>query len=301
MKVIAKELHCDAVTIFGTDIGRMVEAARYAASEGLSVWLQPRLVEGTEDEVLNHLAEAARAAEALRLEDISITLNIGCEHTLFMQGIFPGKTFRGRIPFMILAPLMPWLQKKLNNHLRRACMVARDNFKGSITYSSGAWEKVDWTLFDYVGVDYYRDKRNQKNYVRNLRKFHRHGKPVVITEFGCCAFKGADKSSGAGFLAINWKAMPPRVKPGIVRDEETQALYLEELISIYKQENVTGAFAFAFSEPSNPHTEQIEIDLDVASFGIVKVVSHPDPQTNKLEGWEPKAGFYMLAKSYAES
>jgi hypothetical protein len=299
MKVIAAELHCNAIAIFGTDIDRVAEAAKYAANEGLQIWLQPRLIEGTQKEVLQHLAEFAKLAESLRVKGADVTLNVGCEHSLFMQGIFPGITYGKRIPFMIIAPIIPGFRHRLNTHLKKVSDVARTHFNGPITYSSGAWEKIDWTLFDYVGVDYYRDRQNQKHYEEGLQRLHKYGKPVIITEFGCCPFKGADKSSGAGFLAINWKSTPPTVKPNIVRDEETQARYLTEMVSIYKRNNVTGAFAFAFSEPSNPYSEKPEHDLDVASFGVVKITSNPDTYTNKLEAWEPKRGFSALAESYS--
>jgi hypothetical protein len=47
-----------------------------------------------------------------------------------------------------------------------------------------------------VGVDLYRDESNEATYAREVRALHRFGKPVVITEFGCCAYRGADKRGG---------------------------------------------------------------------------------------------------------
>lgn len=302
MHVIAKELHCNAITVFGTDTNRISECAEYAIEQGLEVWLQPRLIDGSPVEVLSHMMELAKIAEGLRLKHENIVFNLGCELSLFMKGILPGKTYQTRlISLMIFWPVIKWFNRKLNRFLREACQMVRKYFNGTITYSSAIWENVDWSVFDYVGVDYYRDKRNEATYTKGLRKFNRYGKPVVITEFGCSTFRGAAKKGGAGFLIIDWKKTPPEVKKGYVRDEQEQANYLQQLIRIYRSEDVLGAFVYAFSEPSNPHTSDPGRDLDMASYGIVKVKQDIDPQSKLIkEQWEPKEAFYKLAKLYSE-
>ncbi|WP_328471197.1 hypothetical protein OHA21_06615 [Actinoplanes sp. NBC_00393] len=293
MRAIAGDLGCDAVTVLGTDLDRLREAAEFALAQGMDVWLQPRLVDAKPAAVLEHLAQAAELAERLRVAHPGrIVLNVGCELSLFMRGILPGRSFMTRIRgLMVTYFLMPVFNVRLNAHLRKACAVARERFHGPITYSSGEWEGVDWQLFDYVGVDYYRQASNASTYVEKLQRYRRHGKPVVITEFGCCTFTGADQKGGGGFLIVKW-GDPPTIKPGYRRDEQVQADYIGELRGIYAREGVDAAFVFAFSEPSNPYREDPTYDLDMASYGIVKVVR---PATaDDAEVWEPKAAFERL-------
>src|SRR5690606_10368180 len=79
LTVIRDELHCNAITIFGSEIDRLVECASVAAAKGLQIWLQPRLIDSSPDEMLAHLAELAQAAEQLRQQHTHVTLNLGCE------------------------------------------------------------------------------------------------------------------------------------------------------------------------------------------------------------------------------
>ena len=44
MDVIAAELHCNAVQLYGTDVDRLMVAASLALERGLSPWIQPRLI-----------------------------------------------------------------------------------------------------------------------------------------------------------------------------------------------------------------------------------------------------------------
>ena len=85
---------------------------------------------------------------------------------------------------------VPEFNNALRAFLGKAATAARTHFNGTITYSAGPWEEVDWQLFDIVGMDYYMDKLNKKEYVSKLRSFRQYGKPVVITEFGCCCYTG---------------------------------------------------------------------------------------------------------------
>lgn len=92
--VIARDLGCNAVALFGTDLGRLGSAAGMALREGLEVWLQPRPIDGAVAEVRAHLEGAAALAEALRSDAPGrVTLNAGCELSLFMRGVLPGATF----------------------------------------------------------------------------------------------------------------------------------------------------------------------------------------------------------------
>ena len=77
-------------------------------------------------------------------------------------------------------------------------MAVRSRFGGPITYASGMWEPVDWSAFDIVSCDACRDEHNVATFHAELRKLGIHGKPVAITEFGCCAYAGAAAKGGMG-------------------------------------------------------------------------------------------------------
>lgn len=298
MQVIARDLHCNGVTVFGTKIDRLEQAASFALQEGLDVWIQPRLIEGSRSETLEHLVRTAAVAERLRQQyPDRVNLNIGCELSLFMKGIMPGKNFQVRIyGLMLYWVVMPIFNYRLNAYLRRACAGVRQHFGGKLTYSSGEWEGIDWEPFDFVGMDYYMDANNKHTYLAGLRKLQSHGKPVIITEFGCCSFKGADRKGGGGFMIIKW-GKQPTIKRGHVRDERVQADYIENLVQIYQREQVYGAFIYAFSEPRNVHSANPRFDLDMASYGLVKVTRREtatDPET-----WEPKPAYRRVGRLYS--
>ncbi len=301
IKVIAHQLHCDSIQIYGSEIQRLVDCSKVALEEGLKVWLQPRLIDATPEEMLVHLSELAKAAEELRLKHSVVTLNIGCELSIFMSGIIPGKTYAKRVSkLLFLWPFLAFFSKRLNKHLKEATRAAKESFKGRITYGSGIWEDVDWKEFNIIGLNYYREASNYSSYAKNLRDFHKYRKPIVITEFGCCTYKGADKKGGSGDYIVDWSSLQrPKLKHGgYIRSEETQANYIRELLEIFHQEGIAGAFAFQFIEPSYIHSQDPLYDLDMASFAIVKSFSE---EFNYEAGyWEPKKAFEEIAKLYSE-
>ena len=226
--------------------------------------------------MLNHLAEVARAAEQLRKQHAHVTLNIGCELSIFMSGIIPRQNFLQRASWLgswwWVWMLFPRFRHRLNVHLRKATAVARSHFEGQMTYGAGIWENIDWSMFDLVGLNYYRESSNQSSYMTDLRSFHSYNKPIVITEFGCCSFQGANKLGGSGDTIVDYTKLMPTLKGLYTRDEQVQADYLVDLLNIYKAENIYGAFVFEFTEPSHPYSPDPRHDLDMASYGIVKCI-----------------------------
>jgi hypothetical protein len=188
--------------------------------------------------------------------------------------------------------------RTLRQFLQWALTISRHHFAGAITYGSGSWESVAWADFDAVGVNSYRDARNRAGYAHGVARLQRHGKPVIITEFGCCTHKGADARGADGDDIADWDKPVPQIRPGHVRDEDVQANYLAESLEIYTANGVHGAFVFEFIETMYPHSPDPRYDLDMACFGIVKV-HLPDIATGGGEQWEPKAAFHRLATLYA--
>ncbi|TCK92564.1 membrane protease YdiL (CAAX protease family) [Natranaerovirga hydrolytica] len=300
IQVIRDELHCNSILIFGNDLKRLVECAEEALKSGLYVWLQPRLMNSQQTEMISNLKEVSKAAEKLRQKYQNIGLNIGCELSFFTAGSIPGRDFSHRAKILgFLAPLLPLFNWRLNKLLRKAAAVARSHFNGSISYGAGTWEDVDWSQFDMIGLNYYLDSTNQTNYVNSLRKFYKYDKPIVITEFGCCSYEGAEFKGASGADIQDWMEINHRKLDGIyTRNEQVQADYIGSLINLYEQEGLYGAFVCMFIEGDSPYSEDPLYDLDRASFGIVK----PYPlESGKLadEGyWQRKQAFYEIAQRY---
>ena len=293
LEVIRDELHCTAVLLFGAHIGRLRVAAEAARALGLEVWFQPRLENESKGKVLAHLERAAAAAETVRARHGGVTFVAGCEHSLFTKGLLPGPHTFVRLKLLRFMPrLQPRVTRKLDALLEEAARLARREFHGPLTYAAAFWEQVDWARFDVVGVNLYRFEGNAATYAEQVRALG-GDKPVVITEFGCGAHAGADRTGPAGFLIVQWFRTTPRVAPGHTRDETVQATYLSELIAIYEAEGVHGAFVFTFAMPDFPHRpDDCEHDLDMAGFGVVAVA--PDEPAR----WERKAAFEALARLY---
>ncbi|MFC7624322.1 hypothetical protein [Microlunatus sp. GCM10028923] len=299
LRVIAGELGCNAVMIMASDLDRLVETGRAAREVGLSVWLQPRLFDADPVDVLAFLGEAAQRAEELRRSHGEVGLNVGCELSLSMNGLVPGRSFVRRgtlLPWLFW--LKPVLDLRLNRFLRRAAALARERFGGPLSYGSGDWESVDWAPFDFIGLDYYLDAGNRWRFESDVTRHTRSGKPVLITEFGCCGYTGAAARGAGGFLVINTRTDPPTVPADLVRDEQEQADYLNESLDLFARAGVHGTFVFGFSEPSLPCSDDPVHDLDRASFGIVRVLPRDDEK--EPESWLPKLAFGALARRYRE-
>ena len=131
-------------------------------------------------------------------------------------------------------------------------------------------------------------------------RLHRHGRPVVITEFGCCTYRGAAAAGARGWLIVDRRQQPWQIAGNYRRAEEEQADNLQDLLRILEQENVDSAFWFTFAGYDFPHRPDPRHDLDLASYGVVKVTettgtAYPDML------WEPKAAFHALAAAYDKS
>ena len=102
---IRNGLRCNAVSLAGTHIPRLVQTAEAALERGMHVMIQPRKYDRPQTEILDHLARTAEAAERLRKRYPGrVTLITGCEHPLFTPGIVPGEvpggTFLDRIALL---------------------------------------------------------------------------------------------------------------------------------------------------------------------------------------------------------
>ncbi|MGW5224291.1 hypothetical protein ACWEP5_04915 [Nocardia niigatensis] len=306
MRVIREDLHCDAVRITGGYPERLKRAATEAAAAGLEVWLCPFLNDVTEDEVLAVVADCAGHAERLRAGGAEIVLAVGSELAMFVLGYLPGDTLTERAAALGTPEgqaALAGIPARVNALLSRAAAIARDRFRGRLTYCSLPFEQVDWDKFDILATDAgYRGAELAPGYRDTMRAYvalgERLGKPVAITEFGCPSFRGAPDAGPHGFDIIEWDpdtARPLRLDGSYQRDEPAQAAHLTDLLGILDAEGVDAAFYYCFARYDLPHRDDAGLDLDLASPGLVKVLQ---PESGSLS-WAPKAAFSALAEQAA--
>ncbi|MFD3925984.1 abortive phage infection protein [Streptomyces sp. NPDC058614] len=303
VRAIDRDLHANSVKVTGYGVERLTATAGEAAERGLNVWLEPTLGDVPEKEILEHLAETGRFAERLRRQGAGVHLSVGCEFWLFVPGIVPGDNVLERIENLMSGNFDPVLMaRRLSRFTAKAARVGRSVFGGRLTYAAAQDDDVDWGLFDLVGIDYYSYFRSRNEYVRDLDRFRRFGKPVAITEFGCCTFEGAPEQGGMGWDVVDYTKEPPEIKGELVRSERTQAAYLMDVLSVFESMGLYSAMAFTFVAPDSPHLPQDpRHDLDMASYGIVKPIKDRPGDPASDWHWEPKESFRALARQYARA
>jgi len=311
IEIIKDDLHCNSIKIQGFDIDRVMLAAKDSLEQGLEVWLAPEMFEESQEMTLDYSVKAAVAAEILRKEwPEKLVLSIGTELTLFMQGILPGNNLTERLgnPAIWGKIKSGAYDKPLNAFLEKTTSAVRSVFHGDVTYASVARvERVDWSIFDFVCVDAYRDKLIRDSFADMVKSYSEHGKPVVIGEFGCCTYQGAEDMGGRGWDVVDWSAVPPRLKGNYVYDQAVQAHEIVEELRIFDRVGVDGAFVFTFVQPptgiSDPAIkkilEGIKFDPDAISYSLVK--SYVDRRGTAYPDmpWEPKESFRAVADYYA--
>lgn len=305
LRVIHDDLHCTAVRITGGDPERLKLAASHAADAGLEVWICPFTNQLTTDQLLSLLADCAEHAERLRRQGAEVVLVTGSELSLVGAGFLPGDTLEDRASLLTtpdprLRELLAELPAKINDFLGKAVAVVRERFGGKISYASLPFEGVDWTPFDIISTDAgYRSTETADQYRDGIRAFVAQRKPVAITEFGCTTHRGAAGKGGRGDLIVEWDGTTPvRLDGDYTRDEDEQAAYLREQLDIFNAEGVDTAFVNTFARFDLPHRRDPREDLDMASYGVVKVLEDRLGTAYPGLAWEPKAAFTALADCY---
>jgi hypothetical protein len=308
LRIIRDDLHCTAVRVSGGDPERIEFAAGLALDLGLEVWFSPYPLELTVEEMLSLFADCAERAERLRRRGGEIVFVTGAELSLMNLGFLPGDTFAERVGLLLSRPdglpeLIAEIGVRINDFLGRAVALVRERFAGKITYASIPPDRVDWTPFDFVSVDLYRSAEIADQFAQGVRTLVAQGKPVAITEFGSASYRGAGDRGALGMEIVEHDAhtrAPLRLNGEYVRDEAGQAAYLRELLEVFDTEDVDSAFVFIFALDGYPHRPDGDPldDLDLASYGIVKVYEDRHGDTYPDLPWEPKAAFTTLADYY---
>jgi hypothetical protein len=305
MCVIRDDLHCDAVRLTGGDPDRLEAAAWHAADAGLEIWFCPFTCDLTTAALLDVLADCAGRAERLCQRGAEVVFLTGSELCLFTRGFLPGDTLQDRLN-LLTAPgprtreALAAVPGRINDFLGTAVDLVRERFGGKVSYASLPFEGVDWSPFDYVATDGgYRSSEVAGQFRAGIRALVALGKPVAITEFGCATHRGAAAKGARGGMIVEWDgATPLRLDGDYTRDEAEQAASLRELLAIFEAEGVDSAFANTFASYHLPHRADPRIDLDMASYGVVKVLEGRRGHTYPDMPWEPKAAFAALADAY---
>ena len=304
LEIIKNDLHCNAIRICGLAIDRLMTATEDALKQGLEVWLSPEMWDKSQEETLDYIVKAAAAAERVRGDfPQQLVFSIGSELTLFMQDIVEGNNFMERMshPAFWEHIKAGVHNKPLNAFLARANEAVRQAFRGNVTYISVPLETVDWSLFDFVGVDMYREARIKDSYGDLIKRYFVYNKPVIIGEFGCCTYQGAEDAGGMGWAIVDFNNVLSRLqlKGEYVRDEGVQARELTDVLSILDGVGVDGAFVFTFVSPTLPYNEDPRRDLDMASYSLVKSYVDKHGTTYLDTPWEPKESFKAVADYFA--
>ncbi|MGX1561166.1 abortive phage infection protein [Streptomyces sp. NPDC055506] len=302
VRAIRDDLHADTIDVTGDGVERLTATAAEAAERGLHVWLQPTLGDAPQRDILEHLAETGRFAERLRRQGASVDLSVGCEFWLFVPGILPGETVLDRIRHLQNGTVdWPRTLRRLAEFTAKAARVGRSVFNGNLSYAAAqSIDDPDWSLFDIVGIDYYSYFEKRSDYVRELKRYLRWGKPLAITEFGTCAYVGAPETGGMGWDIVDHDKEPPEIKGDPVRSERVQAEYVGELLDVFTAMGLYGAMTFEFISADAPHRpDEPRLDLDIATYAITKAIKdRPDDPASGWH-WEPKEAFHAVARRYA--
>lgn len=304
--IIKNELHCNAIRISGVSIERIAEASEIALKMGLTVWFSPIFAYNDRENTLNYILQSAGVAEKLRIVYPDLIFVTGSELSLFTKGFIKGETGDDRLKnlfspasqFKNMLGIKRNYNKQLNEFLINAVDEIKKVFHGQITYASGSWEKVDWNIFDFAGVDLYRSSYNKLTYLKELKRYKRTEKPVCITEFGCCAYKGAEDKGAMGWSIVDWRKDIPRLNSTYTRDEGVQSRYLLELLNNFENENVFATFVFTFVSYHYVYNDNPQYDLDMGSYGVVRSMKHTGNEYYQGLPWIPKQAFFDLGLYY---
>jgi hypothetical protein len=309
LQIIRDDLHCNAVRVTGGHPERLEIAAAYAAEAGLEVWFCPFTHNLTTGELLKLLGDCAERAERLRQRGAEVVFLTGSELSLMTAGILPGESLEDRAALLAdphrFRLLIPGIRASMKELLGKAVEVARARFGGKLSYASVPLDGVDWGPFDIISTDAgYRTAERATRFRDDIRAFvaqgRAQGKPVAITEFGCAAYRGAADLVNRGDI-VEWGngARPVRFKGEYTRDEDEQARYLRDLLDVFEAESVDNVFVYTFARYDLVHRSAWNVDFDIASAGLVKVLDegrrgqrYPDMP------WEPKIAFTALAEYY---
>ena len=289
LRIIKEDLGCNAVRLISDSNSKLIEAAEIALKFNLEPWVSNRLFGLNTKGAKKVLRDLAISCEILRkrysTQIIIIVANEPSLDTRFVWRIGPPSTGSKLEHFFSTHRQNEKLD--LSSFISELAIEVKKYFNGPITLASGPWEKIDWKYFDYIGVNLYINKHNKDIYENLIDEYKGYKKPLVITEFGCCTFKGAADYGGNGW---NYAS-----KNNVVYDKTEQANTIEKCINIFKNKDVEGSFLLGYVEPK-PVTKKKMLfglgGLTVSAEGSYGIMNY----FGKKKKLKPKLSYEILKR-----
>lgn len=301
LETIRHDLHCESVSLFGSDTDLLATGLDIAADLGFDIKYQSRLNFLDEPEMLDRLAVVAQDAERVRLQGVPIVLDVGCEYLLFANGLIEGADIFEKLD-TIDSTEIDWVDviTRMDGLLRNLAQTARKHFAGAITYSDTPDMDFAWDAFDIVGIDHYLSAESAPTYSRVIQDLTNLEKPIWINEFGACPWEGSLEAGGMGWDIFDYSVDPPVLQEGIVRSEQDQADGIQKTLDLVNQSPAERAYLYHFIEPLSPRSHDPQRDLDLAAYSIVSCWGSEHDQPYESTGYtEPKLAFNELAERNA--
>ena len=154
-----------------------------------------------------------------------------------------------------------------------------------------------------MSVDLYRSAEIADQFADGVRTLVAQGKPVAITEFGCATYRGARRPSARAAWrssSTTETGRPVRLNGEYDRDEAGQAGVSARTAGGLRRRRRRQRLRVPLRLYDHPHRPDGDPrdDLDLASYGIVKVFDDRHGDTYPDMPWEPKAAFAALAEYY---
>lgn len=306
LAIIRDELGCNAIRLSGTDEDDMICGTEMVLQAGMDCWVSPHYIDAPLDELERRTKAVAAGAEPLRAKypNNEVVFIYGCELQHFSP-FLPGNNFGERLA-LIMTPEWPKLlaeaTEKLGKFFEKVIPGIREVFGGRVTYTTVTLEPIDWTPFDIVGLDAYKNTNTIPAFMKDLKSYKKiadeQNKEFYCLETGYGCFAECRDVAGANNMSLD--LTPEGVLNRVaVRDEKAQADALVDAMEDILSVGACGIFPFTFINGKLTHSEDPLHDLDMIGYSIVK--TYEDGRAGSVfEGvnWDPKEVFYALKEFY---
>jgi hypothetical protein len=100
---------------------------------------------------------------------------------------------------------------------------------------------------------------------------------------------------------VDHEASEPTLVAPLTRSERAQAAYLGDTLDVFLTLDLYAAMIWCFHSPDAPHRPEPQLDLDMATYSIVKAI-HDDPTDPKSDWhWERKEAFHAVAERFGRA
>lgn len=302
LRIIRDDLHCNAVRIMGGDPDRIELAAGLAADLGLEVWYSPYPLELAADELLALFADCAERAERLRRRGAEVVFVTGAELSLMNPGFLPGDTTDERIALLSRPEARPRTPRTGQRPGQRVPRPGRDHRPRTLRRTRHLRRRTTGARrLDALRPHLPRPlplRRDRRPVRRRRPRPGLAGKARRHHRVRLRRLRGAGDRGALGLDIVEYDAEGPvRLKAAYERDEAGQAAYLRELLEAFDAGGIDATFVFTFALYDHVHRPDADPrdDLDLASYGIVKVYEDRPGTTYPDLPWDPKAAFTTLA------